>query len=46
MKRQAHRCMAAEVGEVILRWSEKMVATTPGPVVVARKKVALSLVVA
>ena len=38
--------MAAEVGEIIPRLSEKMVAT-PGPAVVAKKgKVALALVVA
>ena len=30
--------MAAEVGEIIPRWSKQMVATAPGPVVVARKK--------
>ena len=38
--------MAAEIVEIIIRRSELIVATTPGPVVVARNKGALSLVVA
>ena len=46
LKRQAHRRVAAEVGKIIPRRSEQMVATTPGPVVMARKEIALSLVAA
>ena len=32
------RAVAAEVGEIIPRWSKLMVVTTPGPVVVIKKK--------